>query len=244
MLDDSSLKNWFEWIIWINYSLYKGNEVNKLQLHNVILVCHSRKENMCGWPESHAFHYRFSVIEIVFKRYDIPSILNYPLGLFEQTEQVTKYFSLQICKKFPNTNYRWWKFPEKGNGEWCKCLCILLVHRTHHCISISVYELGSSPSRFVLRERRCRRKNDIRLDFGVDADAAVFAIAESWRYFNEADDAIDDDENDDATDSAQSSSFGPSNVVDDFDLDTLFRKAVTARPNISLCSPSSLCYYF
>lgn len=124
------------------------------------------------------------------------------------------------------------------------CVCIFLVHRTHQCICIFVYEVGSSPSRFVLRERRCRRKNDIRLDFGVDADAAVFAIAESWRYLNEADDAIDDDENDDATDSAQSSSFGPSNVVDDFDLDTLFRKAVTARPNISLCSPSSLLLLF
>lgn len=87
----------------------------------------------------------------------------------------------------------------------------------------------------MLRERRCRRRNDIRLVFGVDVDAGVLGVPESLRYLIDAVDAIDVDENDDATDWAQSSSsFGPSNVDDDFDLDTLFRKAVTARPNIFL----------
>lgn len=81
----------------------------------------------------------------------------------------------------------------------------------------------------MLRERRYRRRNDIRLDFGVDV---LGGVDESLRYLSDADDAIDADENDDATDSAQSSSFGPSNVDDDFDLATLFRKAVTARPNM------------
>lgn len=81
----------------------------------------------------------------------------------------------------------------------------------------------------MLRERQCRRRNDIRPDFGVDVNED--AVESLW-YFTEADDAIDADENDDTTDSAQSSSFGPSNVDDDFDLDTLFRKAVTARPNM------------
>lgn len=79
----------------------------------------------------------------------------------------------------------------------------------------------------MLRERRCRRKNDILLNFGVDV-----AATDSCRIRHDADDAIDADENDDATDSAQSSSFVPSNVVDDFDLDTLFRNADTARPSI------------
>lgn len=83
----------------------------------------------------------------------------------------------------------------------------------------------------MLRERRVRRKNGILFDIGVDVDAGVLAIAESWRYFDDAVDAIDDDENDDTTDSAPSSA---SNVDDDFDFDTLFRKAVTARPNIVL----------
>lgn len=88
---------------------------------------------------------------------------------------------------------------------------------------------GGSPSLFVLRERCCRRKNGILFNFGVDVDAGMFAVVESLRYFDEAVDAIDDDENDDTTDSAQSSS---SNEDDDFDFDTLFRNAVTARPNI------------
>lgn len=86
--------------------------------------------------------------------------------------------------------------------------------------------LGGSPSRFVLRERVGRRKNDKRLVFGVDVADNVLVDAASLRNFSDADDEIDE-----TIDSAQSSSV-PSNVDDDFDLVTLFRKAVTARPNI------------
>lgn len=82
-------------------------------------------------------------------------------------------------------------------------------------------ETFHSPSRFVLRDRRNRRRAPIKLAEPVDEGASDRPLA------------IEYDENDDATDSTSSPS--DSKFDDERDFCMLLRKAVTARLNIFDC---------